>query len=802
MAGRGNTAARSPQLFGLPASTAVGSASGFGSCSNASVPSTGYSLGGGGYGRGSAARRNRESGFTQSAFGTKNEAVNGASSTFGNGSGWKSSDTNGNGWNSSDVSGSNWNSSNANGGGWSSSKANDGGWNSSDVKGGGWPSTEGNESTWKSNDVNRGEWPTNNKPWDTTESAFSGFSVTTPTSNDSEYATEWKGTGGFGNAVSTSNAAKTTHDNHSSTTRSSNPQWSSNSFGFRANNGGNASTNSSDFGFRQPRAEQSGFTQASEEQLRSYLDATPGTATSSAFGENIAGGFGKSKFGGFDEVYASLSKLSPSERFKDAPPVIKSFYSEHPEVTAQSAEEVAALRKQKNNISVEDNSTEKNREVPKPIWKFEHAFGTYPEIMEEIKKHKFEEPSPIQCQAWPIALSGYDVIGIAQTGTGKTLAFLLPAFIHIENQAIPRSERVGPTVLVITPTRELALQIEREVKKYSYKGIRSVCVYGGGCRRSQVDICGLGVEIVIATPGRLNDLVQSGNVDLSSITYLVLDEADRMLDMGFEPQIRKILYDIRPDRHTLLTSATWPPIVRELAQQYTKDAFMVVVGSLDLNACANVEQLLEVVEEDEKRKRLLDFIREMRPTDKALVFVGRKRMADHLSSDLSRMGIECQALHGDRDQLDRERALHDLRKGRVRLLVATDVASRGLDVPDITHVFNYDFPNNIEEYVHRIGRTGRAGKFGKAITLMTRSDWRQAKEIIAILEKNNQNIPDELRQMASRFEAFVARMAAQGSDPNARPSYGSSRSRGSQRGDSNGFYDPFTGELIGTRADF
>ncbi|CAN8025743.1 unnamed protein product [Ixodes persulcatus] len=364
-------------------------------------------------------------------------------------------------------------------------------------------------------------------------------------------------------------------------------------------------------------------------------------------------------------------------------------------------------------------------------------------------------PCPLlQSQAWPLLLQGHDLIGIAQTGTGKTLAFLLPAMIHIDSQPVPREERTGPSCLVLAPTRELAQQIEREARKYHYRGIRCVCIYGGGNRREQIQTVNLGVEIVIATPGRLNDLVMNNIIDLKYVTFLILDEADRMLDMGFEPQIKKVLLDIRPDRQTVMTSATWPEGVRRLSQQYMSSPFQVFVGSLDLAAVHTVSQTIIICDESEKRSELLGFLETMQPDDKVIVFLDKKATVDYLSSDFILAGINCQSIHGDREQCDREQALEDLRDGTVKILIATDVAARGLDIKDITHIFNYDFPRNIEEYVHRVGRTGRAGRRGESITLVTRENWRQAKELIAILEEANQEVPQELYSMATRFEAW------------------------------------------------
>ncbi|XP_030603346.1 putative ATP-dependent RNA helicase DDX43 isoform X2 [Archocentrus centrarchus] len=440
-------------------------------------------------------------------------------------------------------------------------------------------------------------------------------------------------------------------------------------------------------------------------------------------------------------------------KWKDLPPIKKKFYTEAPSVAMLTEEEVSEWRKENNNILVDDLKEEgEKRQIPSPCRTFLEAFELYPEIMENINRVGFAKPTPIQSQAWPALLSGEDLIAIAQTGTGKTLAYLLPGFIHMDGQPVPKAERGGPGMLVLTPTRELALQIEAECKKYRYKGYKSICIYGGGDRRGQIDLVKGGVDIVIATPGRLNDLQMNELINLRSITYLVLDEADRMLDMGFEPQIMKILLDIRPDRQTVMTSATWPTGVRRLAKSYLKNPMMAYVGTLDLAAVNTVQQTVLIVHEEEKKSYVFDFIRNMEPEDKVIIFVGKKLVADDLSSDMCLQGLAVQSLHGDREQRDREEALTDFKESRVRILVATDLASRGLDVHDITHVFNFDFPRNIEEYVHRVGRTGRAGRSGAAVTLVTRENWRMAPELIPILERAGQDVPLELVLMADRYE--------------------------------------------------
>ncbi|CAM9640670.1 unnamed protein product [Lampetra fluviatilis] len=439
-------------------------------------------------------------------------------------------------------------------------------------------------------------------------------------------------------------------------------------------------------------------------------------------------------------------------KWNDCPPIKKNFYFESPSVTRMSPEEVAEWRFSNNNISVVDMCEEGGRSIPNPVRTFADAFEHFPDILDNICRAGFTTPSPIQSQAWPVVLLGWDLVGIAQTGTGKTLAFLFPGFIHLTLQPIPREQREGPGMLILTPTRELALQIKSECSKYSYQGITSVCIYGGGNRREQIEIATRGVDIVIATPGRLNDLMMNGHISMRGITYLVLDEADRMLDLGFEPQIMKILLDVRPDRQTTMTSATWPPGVRRLARSYLKDPMLVYVGSLNLAAVHSVHQEVVVLNPEDKQDFLFKFFASMQPSDKVLVFTGRKAMADHLSTKCCLMGLDVQSLHGDREQFDREQALSEFRSGCVRILIATDVASRGLDVTDITHVLNYDCPRHMEEYVHRIGRTGRAGKEGKSVTLVTRSDWRHAADLISIMQEAGQDVPQELEEMAERFE--------------------------------------------------
>ncbi|XP_003342337.1 probable ATP-dependent RNA helicase DDX53 [Monodelphis domestica] len=438
------------------------------------------------------------------------------------------------------------------------------------------------------------------------------------------------------------------------------------------------------------------------------------------------------------------------------PPVKKDFYVESARTKSMLQSEADRWRKENNNVTCDDLKTNEKRSIPHPVCQFEDAFHQYPEVMENIRKVGFSKPTPIQSQAWPIILKGIDLISIAQTGTGKTLAYLMPGFIHLDHQPVAREERRGPGMLVLTPTRELAIQVDNECKKYTYKGIKSMCIYGGD-KSGPTEHIPRGIDIIIATPGRLSDLQMNDLVNLNSITYVVLDEADKMLDMGFEPQIMKILSDIRPDRQTVMTSATWPDIVRHLSQKYLKDPMIVYVGTLDLTTVNTIKQKIIVTTEEEKRVLLRSFIDSLMPEHKVIIFVSRKLIADDISSDLSIKGIPVQSLHGSREQDDRDQALEEFKKGIVKILIATDLASRGIDVLDVTHVFNFDFPQNIEEYIHRIGRTGRAGQSGSSITLLTKGDWSVAGELINILQRANQEVPRELASMARQYKQYKHR---------------------------------------------
>ncbi|KAH8194975.1 hypothetical protein TruAng_010860 [Truncatella angustata] len=419
----------------------------------------------------------------------------------------------------------------------------------------------------------------------------------------------------------------------------------------------------------------------------------------------------------------------------------KSFYKEDDAVAARSSQEVDRFRR-------DHQMTVHGSDIPKPVETFDEAgFPRY--VMDEVKAQGFPAPTAIQSQGWPMALTGRDVVGIAETGSGKTLTYCLPAIVHINAQPL-LAPGDGPIVLVLAPTRELAVQIQQEITKFGRSSrIRNTCVYGGVPRGPQIRDLSKGVEVCIATPGRLIDMVESGKTNLRRVTYLVLDEADRMLDMGFEPQIRKIISQIRPDRQTLMWSATWPKEVRAMASDFLNDFIQVNIGSLDLSANHRITQIVEVVSESEKRDKMIKHLEKIMDdkANKCLIFVGTKRVADEITRFLRQDGWPALSIHGDKQQNERDWVLDQFKNGKSPIMVATDVASRGIDVRNITHVFNYDYPNNSEDYIHRIGRTGRAGQTGTAITLFTTDNSKQARDLVNVLQEAKQQIDPRLQEM-------------------------------------------------------
>ncbi|KAG7555270.1 P-loop containing nucleoside triphosphate hydrolase [Arabidopsis suecica] len=387
-------------------------------------------------------------------------------------------------------------------------------------------------------------------------------------------------------------------------------------------------------------------------------------------------------------------------------------------------------------------------QVPPPLMSFE-ATGLPPELLREVYSAGFSAPSPIQAQSWPIAMQNRDIVAIAKTGSGKTLGYLIPGFMHL--QRIHNDSRMGPTILVLSPTRELATQIQVEALKFGKSSkISCACLYGGAPKGPQLKEIERGVDIVVATPGRLNDILEMRRISLHQVSYLVLDEADRMLDMGFEPQIRKIVNEVPTKRQTLMYTATWPKEVRKIAADLLVNPAQVNIGNVDeLVANKSITQTIEVLAPMEKHSRLEQILRSQEPGSKIIIFCSTKRMCDQLARNLTRT-FGAAAIHGDKSQAERDDVLNQFRSGRTPVLVATDVAARGLDVKDIRVVVNYDFPNGVEDYVHRIGRTGRAGATGLAYTFFGDQDAKHASDLIKILEGANQKVPPQVREMATR----------------------------------------------------
>ena len=344
------------------------------------------------------------------------------------------------------------------------------------------------------------------------------------------------------------------------------------------------------------------------------------------------------------------------------------------------------------------------------------GLGLSAELVRAVAEQGYTEPTPIQAQAIPVVLAGRDLLGAAQTGTGKTAAFALPIL-----QKLSERNAAAVRVLVVTPTRELAAQVEQDFRTYGkHMSVETATIFGGVGMQPQVDALRRGVDILVATPGRLLDHVGEKTVDLSQIEILVLDEADRMLDMGFIHDIRKILALLPTERQNLLFSATFPDEIRKLAASFMKDPATVEVARRNTPA-ELVAQVQHPVAQERKRELLAHLVKS-NDWRQVLVFVRTKHGANRLAHQLSRAGIEADAIHGNKNQNHRTRTLKRFKDNELRVLVATDIAARGLDIEALPHVINYDLPHVAEDYVHRIGRTGRAGAEGEAVSLVTPED--------------------------------------------------------------------------------
>ncbi|PYH46199.1 DEAD/DEAH box RNA helicase [Aspergillus saccharolyticus JOP 1030-1] len=432
-------------------------------------------------------------------------------------------------------------------------------------------------------------------------------------------------------------------------------------------------------------------------------------------------------------------------------PFRRKFYTEPSDLAQMSEEEAASLRLELDGIKV------RGVDVPKPVQKWSQC-GLGVQTLDVIEKLGYEKTTSIQAQAIPAIMSGRDVIGVAKTGSGKTIAFLIPMFRHIRDQR-PLENMEGPIGLIMTPTRELATQIHKDCKPFlKALNLRAVCAYGGAPIKDQIADLKRGAEIIVCTPGRMIDLLaaNAGRVtNLRRVTYVVLDEADRMFDMGFEPQVMKIMGNIRPDRQTVLFSATFPRNMEALARKTLTKPIEIVVGGKSVVA-PEITQIVEVRNDDQKFVRLLELLGNLYSSEenedaRALIFVDRQEAADTLLRELMRKGYPCMSIHGGKDQIDRDSTIEDFKAGIFPVLIATSVAARGLDVKQLKLVVNYDAPNHLEDYVHRAGRTGRAGNTGTAVTFLTEDQERYSVDIAKALKQSGQNVPEPVQKLVDSF---------------------------------------------------
>jgi superfamily II DNA/RNA helicase len=427
--------------------------------------------------------------------------------------------------------------------------------------------------------------------------------------------------------------------------------------------------------------------------------------------------------------------------------------------------------------------------------------GLHEILLKALVDSGYTEPTPVQAQAIPAALEGRDLMVSSQTGSGKTAAFMLPAlhrFAAQEGPALasapartanqdrqsarsrgndrPRFRAAQPKMLVLTPTRELALQVTAATDKYAgtLRRLKAVAILGGMPYPKQMELLSRNPEILVATPGRLIDHMESGKIDFSQLQILVLDEADRMLDMGFIEDIEKIISATPAARQTMLFSATLDGSVGQMARKVTRDALIIQVDASHTRH-ENIEQRMHFVDDLSHKNRLLDHLLRDVTIDQAVVFTATKRDADTISDRLNIAGFNAAALHGDMHQGARNRTLSAMRRGQVQILVATDVAARGIDVPSITHVFNYDLPKFAEDYVHRIGRTGRAGRNGLAISLVNHAEHFNVRKIERFTQ---QPIPVEIVVGHEPTRRAPTGNGRPGSKPNSRPAWKTGDSRG------------------------
>ncbi|POS85121.1 DEAD-domain-containing protein [Erysiphe pulchra] len=446
-----------------------------------------------------------------------------------------------------------------------------------------------------------------------------------------------------------------------------------------------------------------------------------------------------------EEVDDNLVSVLPQDKRKRNQ---ENGYIENNDLSAQPQDTIDSFLTD-NFISITDSLLTKS--PLRPIFKFLYLPISDPTLLAHLKN--FENPTPIQAASWPYLFGNRDLIGVAETGSGKTMAFAIPCVVRIMLSIKSNSHTKGVRALVVSPTRELAMQSYEQINQLcTTSGVKAVCIYGGVPKDEQRRALKT-ADIIVATPGRLNDLINEGCTDLSKVEYLVLDEADRMLDKGFEEEIKKII-NTTPGvgmRQTLMFTATWPESVQALASTFMKTPVKILIGDNktgDLRANNRIVQKVEVVEPRNKEYRLLQILKEhqsgSKKDDRIIVFALYKKEATRVEGFIRSKGFRVAGIHGDLSQEQRTRSLDAFKKGNTPILVATDVAARGLDIPSVKLVLNLTFPLTVEDYVHRIGRTGRAGKKGLAITLFTEHDKSHSGALINVLKAAKQEVPEEL----------------------------------------------------------
>ncbi|XP_031707949.1 putative ATP-dependent RNA helicase DDX4 isoform X2 [Anarrhichthys ocellatus] len=395
------------------------------------------------------------------------------------------------------------------------------------------------------------------------------------------------------------------------------------------------------------------------------------------------------------------------------------------------------------------------RSAPQAVETFDEA-ALCESLKKNVSKSGYVKPTPVQKHGIPIISAGRDLMACAQTGSGKTAAFLLPILQQLMADGVAASsfsEQQEPEAIIVAPTRELINQIYLEARKFAFGTcVRPVVVYGGVSTSHQIRDIFRGCNVLCGTPGRLLDVIGRGRVGLTKLRYLVMDEADRMLDMGFEPDMRRLVgspgLPSKENRQTLMFSATYPEDIQRLAADFLKTDYLFLAVGVVGGACSDVEQKFIQVTKFSKREQLVDILKTT-GTERTMVFVETKRQADFIAAFLCQQKVPTTSIHGDREQREREQALADFRYGKCPVLVATSVAARGLDIPDVQHVVNFDLPNNVDEYVHRIGRTGRCGNIGRAVSFYDPdTDGQLARSLVTVLSKAQQEVPSWLEESA------------------------------------------------------